>query len=281
MPRNIMVIGAHADDNEINTGGTLSKYLNHGYELVYVQSTNNMSGSISTAKPDGTKDTRKEVPYHEIQPVRKRECDVAAKELGTTPIHLDHPQRHYRDDQGKHVELRYGNPRPNAVGEDVPSILTAHEDADSRKRLKELILEKQPEVIFTHGIAQIDMEHVGTALLVTRAAWEAVEEGYNGSLLHWREGHAFLGDTNTQWDTFVDYSGHVDRKMELIGYHDCQMPNWRHPGFGHRKRAYEFGSICGCEAAELYVWVRRIDHGANCTQPPFGALTRELIQNTR
>lgn len=280
MARNVMVIGAHADDIEINTGGTLSKYLQRGYNLIYVMSTNNMSGAVGKLDENGKKIVVGTEPPRDMMPRRKGECDVAARALGTTPIHLDHPQRHYSGEDGKQIELRYGQPRPDIVPENVPSILTAHEDKQSRQRVKELILEHNPEVIFTHGIAQIDMEHVGTALLVTRSMWEAVEEGYNGSLLHWREGHNFLGDLNTRWDTFIDYTGHVDRKMELIGMHDCQMPHWRDPDFGHRRRAYEFGSICGCEGAELYVWVRRADHPGGGTET-YGALTLELIRNTR
>src|SRR5690606_23633370 len=117
-------------------------------------------------------------------------------------------------------------------------------------------------------------------LLVTRSFWEAVEEGYNGSLLHWRGEDTCLGDINTRWETFVDYSGHVDRKMELIGMHSCQMPHWRQPTFGHRVRAMEFGRACGCEAAETFTCVRRIDHRGDC-QPPYGSLTLELIRNSR
>ena len=39
-----MAIGAHADDIEFNAGGTICKYQDRSYELVYVLSTNNMAG---------------------------------------------------------------------------------------------------------------------------------------------------------------------------------------------------------------------------------------------
>ena len=39
----LMAIGAHADDIEFNAGGTLFKYLEKGYEVVYILSTNNIS----------------------------------------------------------------------------------------------------------------------------------------------------------------------------------------------------------------------------------------------
>jgi LmbE family N-acetylglucosaminyl deacetylase len=274
-----MVVGAHADDIEISTGGTLCKYLSRGYELTYVMSTNNMSGEFSTLRPDGSRET-KTLSLRQIMPIRKRECDVAAEALGTVPIHLDHPQRHYRSEDLTVIELHYGAPKPNEVPDNVPSILTAYEDAGARRRLKELILEKQPECVFTHGLADINMEHLGTSLLVTRSFREAVDEGYNGSLLHWRSGYMFLGETNNRWDTYIDYSGHVDRKMELIGMHNCQMPHWQQPDFGHRVLAYDFGAACGCEAAELFVWVRRADHRGDC-RTPYGSMTFELIQHSR
>jgi len=42
--RNIMAIGAHADDIEVNVGATLLKYHEMGYAITYVMATNNMSG---------------------------------------------------------------------------------------------------------------------------------------------------------------------------------------------------------------------------------------------
>nr|MBC8228344.1 PIG-L family deacetylase [bacterium] len=39
MKKIIMAIGAHADDVEIRAGGTLAKYHEMGYEVVYVLTT--------------------------------------------------------------------------------------------------------------------------------------------------------------------------------------------------------------------------------------------------
>jgi len=51
--RSLMAVGAHADDIEICVGGTLLKYRDLGYEIVYVMATNNFSGRWSYARPDG------------------------------------------------------------------------------------------------------------------------------------------------------------------------------------------------------------------------------------
>lgn len=280
MNRSIMVVGAHADDIEAHAGGTVAKYHARGYEIVYVMSTNNMSGSANVLDGDGTVRTVALEPPVLMMARRKRECDIAAAALGTKPIHLDHPQRHYNGDNGRQEKLHYGCVMPTGVACEVPSILTACEDSVSIQTLADLIIEKDPECVLTHGVCQVNIEHFATALLTTKAYWNAVDAGYKGALLQWREAHHCHGEHNMRWDTFVDYTPYLDRKMELIGMHACQMPHWQQPTFGHRVRAMEFGRACGCEAAEPFTWVRRIDHRGDC-QPPYGSLTLELIRNSR
>lgn len=53
-----MAIGAHADDIELNVGGTLAKYREMGYDVVYVMSTNNMSSGWSKLRPDGIREVK-------------------------------------------------------------------------------------------------------------------------------------------------------------------------------------------------------------------------------
>ena len=279
MSKSIMVVGAHADDAEILTGGTLLKYRDLGYDVVYVMSTNNMSGSASTLQEDGTIRSRREDPL-DMMARRKRECDDAAGALGATPIHLDHPQRHYSVASGETFELRYGCDLPKGFPEDVPSILTAAEDSASVKRLADVILETDPEVVFTHSISQVNVEHFATSLLTTRSYWQAVEAGHRGAMLQCRQAHNIFGEFNCRWETFVDYTPYLDEKMALIGLHRCQMPKAHLPDFGHRQLAMRWGQACGCGAAEVFTWVRRSDHrdDQGIGYPP---LTLELVQNTR
>lgn len=277
----IMSIGAHADDVEIGSGGTLAKYREQNYEIVYVMSTNNMSGSASVLQPDGSITSTKEPPVLMMQR-RKRECEASAALLGTKPIHLDHPQRHYTGDDGKEVELRYGCPRPEGVPENVPSIITAYEDKKSVQRVVDLIKEHDPACILTHGLSSGSIEHDATCLLITKGYWKAVDAGYKGALLHWREDSTSFGFANTRWDTHIDISDYLDRKMELIGKHACQMPTAHYPEHGHRLRALKQGVVCGCKAAEVFTWVspdRRPDLDA--VSISFSPLTLELMQHTK
>jgi LmbE family N-acetylglucosaminyl deacetylase len=278
MNRSIMVVGAHADDIEINAGGTIAKYVDRGYRIVYVMSTNNMSGITQALQPDGSVTRTIETPTP-MMARRKRECDDAAAMMNVTPIHLDHPQRHYNGPDGKQKELRYGCELPEGVPADVPSILTAYEDPASRQRLTDLILQTKPECVLTHAMAEINIEHVGTSLLVTRSVGQAVAAGYKGALLHWRRVFPELGEVNARWDTYVDITGYLDARMRLIGAHRCQLPLAHRPDFPHRTRVLEWGGKCGCEAAEVFYWVRRPKIAADepCASD---SLTAELMTHT-
>lgn len=279
--QSIMSVGAHADDVEAHSGGTLAKYHAQGYRIVYVQSTNNMSGTVSELGLDGSIRKRSEPPVPMMRR-RKGEAEAAAALLETKPIHLDHPQRHCTGDGGSRIELRYGCALPEGVPADVPSILTAHEDAASRRRLVELILERDPACILTHGLCSGNIEHVATCLLVSRCFWEAVEAGYPGAFLHWREDYTSFGLANTKFDTFVDISDHLDTKMKLLAAHASQMPTAHRGDHGHRLRAMKRGVVCGCRAAEVFTWVahdRRPD--LDTTLEYYSPLLCELNQHTR
>jgi LmbE family N-acetylglucosaminyl deacetylase len=269
---------------EIHVGATLVKYRDLGYEIVYVMSTNNMSGGNSVLQDDGSIVTTHEAPL-DMMARRKRECDDAARVLGTTPIHLDHPQGGYFNEDGKErVLLNYGCPMPEGIPTDVPSILMAGKDNASIERLANLILERDPECVMTHSPSDANIEHCATSILVTLAFWKAVEQGYEGGLLFWNEGHTLNGDFYCRWDTHVDGTGYLDRKMELIGLHRCQKPTAHYPDHGQRLLSQWRGKVTGCEVAELFIWVRRPTRRSTtltgkCT-PILGELTTELIQNS-
>jgi LmbE family N-acetylglucosaminyl deacetylase len=227
-------------------GGTLSKYRDIGYAVVYVMATNNFSGIWCRRMPDGSID-RPKPPYHEIEPQRKREAEAGAKAFHTKPIHLDSPQRHYTRADGTVAELRYGCDLPDGVPPDTPTILTAYEHEPSVQRVADLILEHQPEAILTHGVAADNIEHFATSLLVANAYWRAVKTGYCGMLLLWPElGAATFGRFNTQWDTFVDVTGYWEQKLAAIALHGSQIPTVDRLDFP------AWGPTCGCGHAEVF-----------------------------
>lgn len=268
--RTVMAIGAHADDIELNVGGTLLKYRDAGYKIVYVMSTNNFSGGWSKLKPDGTVESSKP-PYHVIEPQRKKEVAAAAEVLGATVVHLDHPQRHYTRDDGTVAEVRYGSELPKGLPADIPTILTACEHKPSIAKLADLIVEHSPEVIITHGCAAGNPEHFATALLVANAYDEAVKRGYQGLLLQWRElcitAH---GRLNEIWNTFVDITGYEKKRLDLIGLHACQIP------IPARLDLPKMGAACGCGEAEAFILIK-----GNLQPWPHQTLALEIMGNLR
>ena len=278
----VMSIGAHADDIEVNSSGTLLKCRDNKYEIVYVMTTNNMSGNVSELQADGSRKNWSEPPV-QMMARRKRECDAAVVVLGTKAIHLDHPQRHYRDENGERHIISYGSaPLPEGINSDIPSILTAYEDEASVQHLTDLILEHNPSCILAHGLSASNIEHLGSSLLSTKAYWKAIDAGFKGALLHYKEDLTSFGPINAKFDTFVDISDYLDERMELLGKHACQMPTAHYPDHGHRLRVMKKGVCCGCKAAETFTWVNHHQTPDLDSMLPFySPLLAELEQNTK
>jgi len=265
-----MAIGAHADDHELNVGGTLAKYHDLGYEIVYVMATNNMSGDWARVGPDGSV-TSTRPPLSVIRPQRILETEAAARALGTTPIYLDHPQRHFTRPDGTVCEVRFGSERPECVPPDIPTILTVCHHRPSIEQVARLIEEHQPEAILTHGMPMINPEHFGTCILVTNAYNLAVRNGYEGMLLFWHDlGVWTFGEAYAGWDTHIDITRYWERKLELCALHACQKPRPQDLDWP------TWGAACGCGQAEVFTLVGR----SRWTQQ-YGDFTVEIVQNAR
>jgi len=266
MEFSILAIGAHADDIELQMGGTLAKYRRYGYDVIYVMTTNNMSGGEWGLKGDG--DTR---PIHvRTQELRKGEAEAGANYYGTTAIHLDHPQRHFLQADGTTALVNYGSP---ALGDgfdsSIPCIVTAPDDEPSVDRVVSLIIEHNAEVVFTHGGPMRNVEHFATQLLVTKAYWKAVALGYEGMLLNWHDlGVNSFAEAYKHWDTFIDISDDWDAKLYASGLHKTMKPDpvildWP-----------QNGPACGCRHAEVFTIV-----GRNKKPVQYGGLTLEILRN--
>jgi LmbE family N-acetylglucosaminyl deacetylase len=287
-----MVIGAHCDDIELNYGGTMLKYHeNFKYDIVYVQSTNNMSGGWSEvikgaraglSKMPGWITQKKTtvasaerlnhmVPwYYEIQQ-RKTEAANSARDcFHTVPIHLDYAQRHYWDKDLNKIDLRYGAPAPDCYDPAIPTIMTACDDPAQVERVAKLIVEKDPEVILTHAAVDYTFEHTGTTLLVKSAFYQAQNMGYDGSLLcSISPSYMEMGSFFDRWDSFINTTGFFRKKLNAVGKHACQI------AYPEKLDLFDAcaGKICGgCETAETYTVVFLSDTRG-------GALTEEFTKN--
>ena len=281
--KTIMTVGSHADDIEINMGATCLKYRDIGYEFVYVMSTNNMSGCMHVPEKDG-RVLYLPMPTDQFRKIRESECAAAASVLGTEPVCLGFPQRHYPrfgpevsptpyppSVNNGNIDSGWGVAAPPGVASGSYSILTAHEHAENVKRLAALILENDPEVVFTHSPVMYDPEHIATCMLTVKAFNAAAANGYSGALVYWVDGTApFYGNYYFSWQTFIDGAGFQDRKTKFAGIHKSMLP---HP---EKIEYFDFGAKCGCGLAEVFNFgFPDIEHIQSS-----GPLTAELMKNS-
>ncbi len=83
---NILAIGAHPDDVEINCGGTLAKYAKQGHKVFTATATNGNIGSAT-------------LPMDEIAAIRKEEARRAAAHIGAEYICLDYDDEMFYEDK--------------------------------------------------------------------------------------------------------------------------------------------------------------------------------------
>lgn len=252
MERKILAVGAHADDIELSMGGTLLKYhRNFGYVIGYVLCTDNASGQRIRLDADGLPHAE-DLPAPEEKRIRQTEADEAARNcFHTRAIHLNYPQRHYRNLALERVELRYGAPPAFPDGGNVPSILTAYEDPGAIERVRGIIREFNPEVIITMGLADPNPEHICTGLLVRRAYASARNhDGYDGTLLHaLTPAPMGIGAFYDAADTYIDTSAFFQAKLEAIAIHRSQKPVPEKLDL----RDFDEGARFGCVTAEKFV----------------------------
>ena len=269
--KSIMGIFAHADDIEFAIGGTCLKYVKKGYKVDYIMSTNNMSGQFHKVESDGSITL---IPYdpQEMEPIRKQEAAAGAARLGCVPLHLDYPQRHYNYRDGKKYSIGFGTPAPQGVACTLPNITIAHEGKEEVAKVADLILERDPEVIFTHSNFSDAPEHYATALLTAKGYAQAVKRGYAGELFFINEvcQSSFFLRNNIRWDSFIDISGFRQEQFDLIRCHISMVP------FPERMDYLDYTPICGIKDAELFSW---FCYGSAKAPGVRGDLSQELLDN--
>lgn len=89
---NILAIGAHPDDVEINCGGTLAKYAKQGHKVFTATATNGNIGSAT-------------LPMDEIARIRKEEARRAAAHIGAEYICLDYDDEMFYEDKAARLKF--------------------------------------------------------------------------------------------------------------------------------------------------------------------------------
>jgi LmbE family N-acetylglucosaminyl deacetylase/diadenosine tetraphosphate (Ap4A) HIT family hydrolase len=195
MSKRVLVIVAHADDMEFMAGGTVAKMADLGYEIREVIATNNERGTLDPEWDERfTAETRRE------------EARRGAGVLGVNP---DVEFLGYEDGRLSETPLN-----------------------ELRERCMRAIRTHRPDILFTwdpwapyeeHG------DHRSIGLAATEAASFAhfplyhPEHRADGLQPHYTGERYFFAKAPRDANKAVDISGQIDRKIEALCEHACQM----------------------------------------------------------
>ena len=194
MAKNIMAIGAHADDITIWAGGTLKKLTNEGNKLICVRITDDYADCVGLSPEDAIK-------------LNREEAEKAYEVLGAgETIHLDYPT----------------------------DTLAGVDYLELRKKLIYLMRKYKPNIVVSfdlNGINEENMDHMITARAVNEACWQGAVENFHSE--HLKEGleihmvgQRYLFARNPTVVNFhVDISKTIRDKIKAISEHKTVLKN--------------------------------------------------------
>ncbi len=243
MKKAIMAIGAHADDIEIRVGGTLAKYHDMGYQVVYVMTTNNTAGAhdSQTALEHATQ--------------RRNEAREGARILHTKPIYLDFKETMF-EKRGEREKLGFQKVDLSDYpewGRDKAPIVCAQDIDEAVEEVAALLRQYEPEIVLTHSPREIN-EHWATCVLAMKAFKKACESVELGTLYAW----AGSGTTTvfTAQDFFVDVTDTIQTKYMALSKHVSQGFQ-KIPDTPNYARELYWGSFIGVRFAEAFMTLAR------------------------
>lgn len=193
MEKTVLAIGAHPDDLEFSSTGTLYKFKQEGYRLIYVIVTNGENGFKM----------KKEVKRKERIKIRQKEQLKVVKKLGVQDIIF----LNYRDGR-----LAY--------------------DEQLRQRLVKIIKKVKPQIVFCFDPANREFDNINLFhrdhRIVGEVVFDAVFAAKNNFMYdgnsHKVEKIYFYGTYKP--NHFEDITGILDFKFELLACHRSQFPDF-------------------------------------------------------
>jgi len=244
MSKTLVVIPAHADDAELNAGGTIAKWSAEGGQVHVIMMTDNCSG----------------IRVHPEQCTAQRhaEQEAAAALYGGTMHYRMYSQRHYWDvDNNRQISIDYAldGDVPACLQDRIPLVIAAQE-ADEVASLGEQLVSLKPDLVLTQTPLDRDPEHHAVASMIWRVFWERQEELADVSLRFWMPGSNCLdGLMPPPYDHFEDITDHYEQKLEFFGCHKSQLTDIRWKMI--KERAAYFGGKAGVKYAEPFVTATR------------------------
>ena len=243
----LVVVAAHADDAEINAGGTMAKWVGGGGLVTILLVTNNCSGEVLNA--DGS---THRLPASAMSALRDAEQDAAAALIGARVVRLNYAQRHYYDGS-QVVRMGYGAPPPADAAPEAYAqpLLTSYQQPAHVERMAAALEGLAPSLILCQPPSDLDPEHHATASLVW-AAWRASAPLACVPLRFYSPGSSCPGGFfRIPYDVHEDISEFFETKLALCAAHASQMTEFRWKMV--RERAAAFGKESGVKLAEPFV----------------------------
>ncbi len=243
MKRAIMAIGAHADDIEIRSGGTLAKYHRMGYQVVYVLTTNNTAGAH----------TSQTALEHATQ--RREEAREGAWILHAEPIYLDFKETMF-EKSGERERLGFQTVDLSDYpkwGRDRAPIVCAQDLDEAVEEVATLLCQYEPEIVLTHSPTE-KHEHWATCVLVLKAFRKARERVELGTLYAWAG--SGTATVSIAPDLLVDITDTIQTKYIALSKHVSQGFQ-EIPDPPNRARELYWGSFIGVRFAEAFMTLAR------------------------
>lgn len=257
--KTIIAIGAHHDDVELRSGGTLAKYACEGHRVIYVVATTTPHYS-PFPKEQATGEFRDNAGIIEL---RKQESRKGAEALGIKDVEFFDFKSLYWYKEGT-MERRYFDGRKltrqefDYLNNNLPGrefIVTAHYCNAACTFLSNFLEEKKADIVLTHFPDDHHFEHYATANFVWTVVQQLSKKGRPIDCYAWE-----CGGENTLVRSFapthyVDISGTIDQKCDALMAFESQFKDHNPQPFVDRARARAraYGELVGFEYAEPFV----------------------------
>ncbi len=226
---NILVIGAHPDDELLGVGGTLVRHTGRGDRVSALLLTDGHTSRYRDASRAG-----------EVSPevlARRRGAEAAARLLGFETLRL----------------LDYPDQRLDTV----PIV-------DLVQDIEAFIDEVAPDVVYTHHRGDVNSDHL-VAFRATLTACRATGSRFPKRVLSYEtvsstEWGAPFSESAFTPNVFVDISDVLEKKLAALQCYPQELRPPPHPRSleGLRTTARRWGGVIGVEAAEAFALIREV-----------------------
>lgn len=229
MPKRVLVIAAHPDDEVLGAAGTMVWHCHQGDKVAILILGEGLGARFPTREEAFKASHRKR--FTGLQ----REMEQAHKRLGITRTF----RREFPDNRFDSVDL-----------------------LDLVKAVEQVIQQVRPQVVYTHHAGDLNVDHRLTCEAVLTACRPLREESVERLLsfevlssTEWappQAGRAFLPNV------FVDIGPFVGRKLSAMASYRSELRPFPHPRSlqAIRDQARLWGAKAGVEAAEAFVLIR-------------------------